>query len=82
MQEKYADCTVVMEVVQVIIDVDETGQQKERYGMWKDYANEGMDKTTTCMSVYLPSPFPTPLHPAIHPFQATHENSPQPPIQF
>ena len=53
MQEKYVDYTVVMEVVQVILDVNEAGQQKERYGMWKDYANEGMDKTTTCLCEYL-----------------------------
>ena len=49
MQEKYQDYSVVIEVVQVIVQVDEGGKQKERYGMWKDMANEGKDKTTTCL---------------------------------
>lgn len=50
MQEKYQGYSVEMEVVQVIVEVDAGGKQKQRYGMWKDMVNEGKDKTTTCLS--------------------------------
>jgi hypothetical protein len=56
MQKQYQDNTVVIEVVQIVIEVDNQGKQKqERYAMSKLWANKGKDKTTTCHSQCTPS---------------------------
>lgn len=56
MQKKYQDKTVVIQMVQIIIEMDSSNQQKQqRYAMSKLMANDGKDKTTTCQSAYFPS---------------------------
>jgi hypothetical protein len=52
MQNKYQDSSVVIQVVQIVIDIDINGQQNQRYGMSQLMANGGKDKTTTCQSQY------------------------------
>ena len=52
-QEKYKDQTVVIQVVHVVVEWDESGNEKdERYAMTKWMANGGKEKTATCYSEY------------------------------
>jgi hypothetical protein len=56
MQKKYQDKTVVIEVVQIVIEMDDKGKQKQqRYAMSKVMANDGKDQTATCQSKWSPS---------------------------
>jgi hypothetical protein len=51
MQKKYSsDYTVIIHVVQVVIEVDSSGKQDERYAMSKMMANDGKSQTKTCHS--------------------------------
>lgn len=54
MQTQYQDSTVVVEIVQIIIQIDNSGSQMKRYGMSQLMANTGKGKTTTCQSKYFP----------------------------
>jgi hypothetical protein len=51
MQKQYSsDYTVVIHVVQVMIEIDSSGKQDERYAMSKIMANDGKSQTKTCHS--------------------------------
>ena len=49
MKKKWEKFSVEIQVVHVVVEVD-SDQKYNRYAMSKMYANEGMEKTTTCYS--------------------------------
>lgn len=50
MKKKWEKFSVEIQVVHIVIVSDQGGNKYNRYAMSKMYANEGMDKTTTCWS--------------------------------
>lgn len=65
MRKKWEGYSVVMEVVQVIMEYDNSGQEHERYAMSKMWVDEGKEETTTCRSKICPVPFAIALEYAI-----------------
>jgi hypothetical protein len=58
MQKKYKDKSVMIEVIQIIIEIDISGKEKQqqRYGMSYQMANPGKQDTVTCQSERNPIP--------------------------
>jgi hypothetical protein len=57
MQKKHGnDKTVIIEVVQVVVQMDKNGKKKgQRFAMSEMKANEGKKETKKCQSEYIPS---------------------------
>ena len=52
MKDKWKGVSIEIQVVNVVIVYDQGGSKYDRYAMSKMYANEGMERTTTCYSEY------------------------------